>query len=554
MAYHYSVFDEEVLMPPFAKAAHAGHCIRCLIGLPDSLVDMDASRVALSFYCIGALDLLDLLDEKVNETTRLGWRDWLWEQQIHGPTGSGFKPSSFMTAQTPSAGTTESSEYEVPHVIMTYTAMLSLAILRDDFSKLNRQGIVRFLRSCQREDGSFATMPGSAESDLRNVYCAFAISNMLEDWSGIDVDRAKGFIASCRTYEGGYGQEPFCEAQGGTTYTAIASLYLAPGSQQADPLSASDRQKTIAWLSSNQDPSGGFRGRTGKAADACYCFWSKGEVILDLACGDGTDVLLAAAKAGDKGQVIGLNVSTNVIELAREKASNKNLKPPQVSFVQASLVDPLPIETSAIDCILSSCAIGSLTSSDRSGIFKECFRVLKPGGRLIVEDVLGAITEAEYTSLLTDATFLQFCQIKAIKPNADSEVETKSPLLRWWDAYPKVQSNPSVLPANLVAELLRNGDKDIAIIDGHCVKGSHQWPAQTFYNDLPAFYEKFRDTKQVIFYCGSSSGRGPRCAGWYQDYLDAQQNPTSQAFVLEGGIKGWIARFAGEADIVEDIV
>ena len=100
---------------------------------------------------------------------------------------------------------------------MTYTAFLALAILRDDFSKLDRSGIIRFLRTCQQEDGrwndksschrspplltnihSFSTVPGSNESDLRTLYCAFAISSMLDDWSGINVPLAVSFISTCR--------------------------------------------------------------------------------------------------------------------------------------------------------------------------------------------------------------------------------------------------------------------------------------------------------------------------------------------------------------------
>lgn len=61
--------------------------------------------------------------------------------------------------------------------------------------------------------------------------------------------------------------------QGGTTYIAIASLYLAPRLGQEPPLTAGERQSTIHWLLQNQDQSGGFCGRTGKDADACYCFW-----------------------------------------------------------------------------------------------------------------------------------------------------------------------------------------------------------------------------------------------------------------------------------------
>ncbi|KAI5993414.1 hypothetical protein EDC04DRAFT_2806131 [Pisolithus marmoratus] len=73
---------------------------------------------------------------------------------------------------------------------------------------------------------------------------------------------------------------------------------------------------------------------------------------------------------------------------------------------------------------------------------------------------------------------------------------------------------------------------------GH-VRGSVQCPAQTFYDDLPSFYKRFGEKKQVIFYCGSSNGRGPRCARW------------SAAFVMKGGIKEWKEKF-GRDDALMD--
>ncbi|KAF9005545.1 terpenoid cyclases/protein prenyltransferase alpha-alpha toroid [Cyathus striatus] len=255
-------------LPRLARSAHAAHCKRCIAGLPVAQTDIDGSRLALAFYCIGSLDLLGV---DILQRERDDWKQWIWEQQTTGQYGSGFRPSPFMTGRHPSEISVNYTEYDTPHIIMTYTALLSLAILRDDFSKLDRAGILTFLRACQREDGSFSTVPGSAESDLRTLYCAFAISSMLNDWSGVNVDRALSFIAKCRSYEGGYGQSPNCEAQGGTTYIAIASMALSPSSN--NQLKQEQRSETIKWLLSNQADSGGFCGRTGKDADACYCFW-----------------------------------------------------------------------------------------------------------------------------------------------------------------------------------------------------------------------------------------------------------------------------------------
>ncbi|KAJ7505826.1 terpenoid cyclases/protein prenyltransferase alpha-alpha toroid [Mycena galericulata] len=254
-------------LPPLARSAHVAHVKQALTRLPGSMVNLDASRMAIVFYCVGSLDLLGVLQEETTEADRTSWRMWIWDQYAAGNYGTGFKPGPFMSR------TAAPSDQDCPHIIKTYTALLSLSILRDDFSRLNRPGLRAFVGSCQNRNGSFSSMPnGRGDSDLRNLYCAFCICSLLGDWSSIDVERAINFVASCRTYEGGYGQLPSCEAHGGTTYLAIAALRLAPPGPRPR-LTTADRARCEHWLIHSQDASGGFRGRTGKAPDACYCFW-----------------------------------------------------------------------------------------------------------------------------------------------------------------------------------------------------------------------------------------------------------------------------------------
>lgn len=275
-------------LPALARSSHVSHAKRCLTGLPGSQIEADSARLGIGFYCLGILDLVGALPNE-RESDRERWTEWLWDQQTQGECGSGFRPSPFMTPEQPDDVKIECTKYDSPHVIMTYTALLSLAMLRDDFSRLNRPGIVTLLHNCQREDGSFSTVPNDGESDLRTLYCAFAISSMLNDWSGIDVDRALRFVQSCRTYEGGYGQSSFCEAHGGITYIALAAMHLAPShGAEKHRLTPEERQQTIRWLLSNQSPSGGFCGRTCKEADTCYCFWC-GAALRILDSGDVVD-------------------------------------------------------------------------------------------------------------------------------------------------------------------------------------------------------------------------------------------------------------------------
>ncbi|KAJ6622692.1 terpenoid cyclases/protein prenyltransferase alpha-alpha toroid [Mycena sp. CBHHK59/15] len=260
------MYDSNHPLPSLARAGHIAHVKQALSHLPGSQVDIDASRMAVVFYCVGTLDLLGVLQDETDETNRRSWRKWIWEQYTVGRYGTGFKPGPFMTR------TSTQWDQDSPHMIMTYTALLSLSILRDDFPQLNRKGLLNFVGACQKRDGSFSTVPNGGDSDLRTLYCAFCICSMLGDWSSIDVDCAIAFVVSCRTYEGGYGQLPSCEAHGGPTYLAIAALHLAPPGPRP-PLSTADRARSVHWLVHNQDRSGGFRGRTGKTPDTCYCFW-----------------------------------------------------------------------------------------------------------------------------------------------------------------------------------------------------------------------------------------------------------------------------------------
>ena len=79
------------------------------------------------------------------------------------------------------------------------------------------------------------------------------------------------------------------------------------------------------------------------------------------------------------------------------------------------------------------------------------------------------------------------------------------------------------------------------------IKGAINVPAQTFYQTLPTLLHLLAPIPAVIFHCQSSLGRGPRCAGWYADALPP--GAASRALVLDGGIKAWLARWAGDADM-----
>ncbi len=258
---------------------HILHARRCLGGLGAHQAQYDSSRLLIGFYCFAIFDLLctDLPSDQSLKDPLAGWKEWIWNQHVRTVNGSGFRPSPYMNSSgpTPDSGLDEHPPSESPHLIMTYSALLSLAVFRDDFSTLDIDGLKKFISLTQREDGSFGAVAGEyqGETDIRMSYCAFSICAMLNDWTCIDVPKAIQFIKSCRSYEGGYGQAPHNEAHGGSTFCAIATLYLSPFPSQSQ-LKPPELDQTIRWLVRNQTGEGGFRGRTEKETDACYSFWN----------------------------------------------------------------------------------------------------------------------------------------------------------------------------------------------------------------------------------------------------------------------------------------
>jgi len=173
----------------------------------------------------------------------------------------------------------------------------------------------------------------------------------------------------------------------------------------------------------NELPSAAVLGSLGCGNPTALAELKSGEVVLDLGSGGGIDVLLSARRVGPTGFAYGLDMTDEMLQLAERNAAERGVH--NVKFLKGE-IEHIPLPDASADVVISNCVIN--LSSDKAQVLREAARVLKPGGRFAVSDVVvqgslptairasmdaragclgGALEEAEYRALLGDAGFEQ---------------------------------------------------------------------------------------------------------------------------------------------------